>query len=193
MSKQNNHKKKTIMIDMDNVITDGIFLDLINEFLKTDYKLENMKTYFLQELIEEYKEEFWNYVKDKNFYKNAPLIKDCYIVLKELQKDYEIYIVTAYIWNESLDLSGNNLKNKYYYLKEKLPFIPIQNYIFTTNKNIMNFDIKIDDRINNLENTNTKILFNAWHNQDISDEELKQNNIIRANSWIEIKDILSKK
>lgn len=185
--------KKTLMVDMDNVITDGIFLDLINDFLKTNYKLEEMTTFYLQELIEENKEKFWNKVKDINFYENAKLIDNCYEVLKELSNHYEIYIVTAYIWNESLDLSGNNLKNKYYYLKENLPFIPIENYIFTTNKNIMNFDIKIDDRIPNLKNTNTKLLFNAWHNKNISKEELEKENITRVNSWLEIKDILIKK
>lgn len=184
--------KKRLMVDMDNVITDGIFLDLINDFLNTNYKLEDMTTFFLQELIAERKEEFWNKVKDINFYENADLIDNCYEVLEELSNYYEIYIVTAYIWDESLDLSGNNLKNKYYYLKEKLPFIPIQNYIFTTNKNIMNFDIKIDDRTNNLENANTKLLFNAWHNKNITQEELDKENIIRVNSWLEIKDLLIK-
>jgi len=185
--------KKSLMVDMDNVITDGVFLDLINDFLNTNYKLEDISTFFLQELIEERKEEFWNKVKDINFYQDAKLIDNCYKVLKELSNYYEIYIVTAYIWNESLDLSGNNLKNKYYYLKEKLPFIPIENYIFTTNKNIINFDIKIDDRINNLKNADTKLLFNAWHNKNISQEELTKENIIRVNSWLQIKDLLINK
>ena len=56
----------------------------------------------------------------------------------------------------------------------------------------MNFDIKIDDRTNNLENANTKLLFNAWHNKNITQEELDKENIIRVNSWLEIKDLLIK-
>ena len=38
---------KRIMIDMDNVITDGRFLDFINEFLGTNYKLNHCKNYYL--------------------------------------------------------------------------------------------------------------------------------------------------
>ena len=69
---------KTLMIDMDNVITDSIFLDLINEFLGTNYKLLDLKNYYLQELISDRKEEFWEYVKDKNFYEGASLLDDCF-------------------------------------------------------------------------------------------------------------------
>ena len=42
---------KTLMIDMDNVITDSRFLDLINEFLGTNYEWNDIKTYYIQEII----------------------------------------------------------------------------------------------------------------------------------------------
>ena len=54
----------------------------------------------------------------------------------------------------------------------------------------MNFDIRIDDRLNNLSGATTKLLFTAWHNKDLSKEELKKKNTIRVNSWKEIEDIL---
>lgn len=57
---------KRIMVDMDNVITDSIFLELINEFLGSNYKLEELKGYYLQELVKDRKEEFWNYVKERD-------------------------------------------------------------------------------------------------------------------------------
>ena len=72
---------KRIMIDMDNVITDGRFLDLINDFLGTNYELNQCKNYYLQELISEKREEFWNFVKEKNFYEEATLLEGCYEVL----------------------------------------------------------------------------------------------------------------
>ena len=37
---------KTLMVDMDNVITDSLFLDLINEFLGTNYKWNDFKFWF---------------------------------------------------------------------------------------------------------------------------------------------------
>ena len=184
--------KKTIMIDMDNVITDGIFLDLINEFLKTNYKLLDLNNYYLQELIDDRKEEFWNFVKEKNFYEGAELFDGCYEVLEKLNQVYDVYIVTAYLWNGTIDLSGNNLKNKYYYLREKLPFIPPEKYVFTTNKNLMYFNIRIDDKIENIEKGDVKILMNAWHNKKLDSKYLEERGIIRVNNWYEIENILLK-
>lgn len=178
------------MVDMDNVITDSLFLDFINEFLGTNYKWNDFKTYYLQDIIKDKKEEFWNYVKDRNFYEGAMLFEGCYEVLEKLNKKYEIYIVTAYLWNDVIDISGDNLRNKYYYLREMLPFINPNRYIFTTNKNLLKFDIRIDDRLDNIEGADTKILFTAWHNRYLSDDKLKEKNVIRVNSWYDIEKIL---
>ena len=38
-------KKKTLMVDMDNVITDGIFFELIQEFLGKKINRNEVKTY----------------------------------------------------------------------------------------------------------------------------------------------------
>lgn len=35
-----------------------------------------------------------------------------------------------------------------------------------------------------------KMLFTAYHNKDITDEELKDNEVIRVNGWKEIEKIL---
>ena len=183
---------KTLMIDMDNVITDSRFLDLINEFLGTNYEWNDFKTYYLQEIIGDKKEEFWNYVKDRNFYEGATLFEGCYDVLKELNDKYDLYIVTAYLWNDVIDISGDNLRNKYYYLREMLPFINPNKYIFTTNKNLLKFDIRIDDRLDNIMEADTKILFTAWHNRDLDDKFLEDNNVIRVNSWDDIEKLLLK-
>ena len=183
-------KLKTLMVDMDNVITDGVFLKYINEYLNANYKLDDMDGYFyVQKLIGD-NDDFWNYVYDKNFYDNAPLLDDCYAVLEKLNKRYDVYIVTTYLWNEAKDISGINLMNKYYYLRKELPFIKPEKYIFSSNKKILNFDIRIDDRINNLNGSEIKLLFTAWHNKNISQCELEKNNIIRVNNWEEIEKVL---
>lgn len=182
---------KTLMVDMDNVLTDGVFKDYIEEFYNKKIDLDEVKVYaYVQEITKERTEEFWEFVKNRNFYENAPLFQDAKKVLKKLNKKYDVYIVTSYLWKETLDLSGDNLRDKYYYLKEMLPFIDPAKYIFTTNKNVMNFDIRIDDRLHNLDGAETKLLFTAWHNKEISDSELKYQNVIRVNSWKEIADIL---
>lgn len=182
-----------IMIDMDNVITDGNFNKIIEEYFKIKVDMNKEKSYYyVQKYANKNKENFWNYVKDKNFYSNAKLLDGCFETLKQLAEKYDLYIVTSYLWIETIDLSGENLKNKYNYLRENLPFIKPENYIFTTNKNILNFDIKIDDKPENLKNAKIKLLFTAWHNKDLTDETLTNKNYIRVNNWHEILEILNK-
>ena len=65
-----------------------------------------------------------------------------------------------------------------------------EKYIFTTHKDLLNFDIRIDDRINNLNGATTKLLFTAWHNRSIPTNELKEKNIVRVNNWKDIEKVL---
>ncbi len=66
----------------------------------------------------------------------------------------------------------------------------MKNYIFTSDKSIVNCDIKIDDKVNNIKGASTKLLFTAWHNKDLTEDELQKEKIIRVNNWKEIKKIL---
>lgn len=178
---------------MDNVITDACFMKCINDFLGTNYRLEDQKDYILQNLIpENKKDEYWKYMKTSNFYDlDCPLIEGAYEALKKINKKYELYIGTAYLYTDSTpDISGDNLKNKYEYLKVKLSFIKPQQYLFIENKNLINWDIAIDDKESNLKSAKEKYLFTAWHNKSINDEELKNKGIVRVSSWSEIEKIL---
>ncbi len=179
---------KRLMIDMDNCITDAYFMERINEYLNTNYKLNDQKDFYLQNLIsKEKKGGFWNYMTTHTFYGDCPLLKDCYETLKILNQKYKLYIATAYLYEESNpDISGINLKEKYDYLKKYLPFISPKQYIFISDKNLIHSDIAIDDRICNLENSDKKLLMTAWHNKDIDDKELEKKGIKRVNTWMEI-------
>ncbi len=181
---------KSIMVDMDDVLTYGNFTKILEDYLgyKPDY--DNIKNYYMQDILGDKKGNFFSKFKDMDMYESANLLPDCYEVLKELSKYYKIYICTDYIWREIVKYAGNNLKNKYNFLYEKLDFINPRNFIFTADKSIVNCDIKIDDRINNIEGAKTKLLFTAWHNKDLSDEELKKQGIIRVNNWKEIRKVL---
>lgn len=143
---------KSIMVDMDDVLTYGNFTKILEDYLgyKPDY--DNIKNYYMQDILGDKKGNFFSKFKDMDMYESANLLPDCYEVLKELSKYYKIYICT--------------------------------------DKSIVNCDIKIDDRINNIEGAKTKLLFTAWHNKDLSDEELKKQGIIRVNNWKEIRKVL---
>ena len=177
---------KTLMIDMDDVITEGHMNKYIEEFM--NIKIDTNKItnyYYVQDLVESKKDEFWKYVENRNLYEDSPLLEGCYETLEKLNKKYDLYIVTSYLWTDGIDISGKNLGYKYYYLREKLPFIDPSKYIFTTNKKIIKFDIKLDDKYENLEGADTKILFSSWHNY-----HKEYDDVIRVNNWKEIGDVL---
>ena len=75
-------------------------------------------------------------------------------------------------------------------IMKKLPFISPKQYIFIENKSLIKSDIAIDDKIDNLENSDKKILMNAWHNKKIKEEELNERGIVRVYTWKEILDML---
>lgn len=183
---------KKIMIDMDDVICDKGYLNIVNDFLDTNYKIEDLKEYYIQDLVpKEKRDEYSKFFYEKNVYDYAEIIPGAYDIMKKLQEKYEIYITTTYIFKDYPKMSANNLKNKFNYLVKEFPYIKPEQYIFTSNKELINCDIKIDDKINNLEgNAQTKLLFSAYHNRKITDNELKQKGIIRVNSWYEIEKIL---
>lgn len=184
---------KSIMVDMDSVLTSGNFSKILEDYLGyiPDYK--NIKNYYVQDILGDKKEDFFNKFKDIDMYANATLLPDCYNVLKELSKYYTIYICTDYIWREIVEFAGNNLKNKYNFLYKQLDFINPKNFIFTADKSIVNCDIKIDDKVSNIEGAEIKILFTAWHNKDLTKEELDNQNIIRVDNWKEIRELLLNK
>ena len=183
--------KKTIMVDMDEVITEGGFLHLINDFAGTNYTRDDIKDYYMQDLVSD-KTAFFKYYVTKNQYNYCRLLPDVVEVLKYLQEFFDIYIATAYVINEIPRECGINLVQKYEYLYDNLPFISPQNYIFINNKELLNCDIKRDDCLDNLKNARIKLLFTSYHNNDLSDEYLGSLGVIRVNSWLEIKDILMK-
>ncbi len=185
---------KKIMVDMDDVICDGGFLSLVNQFLGTNYQKGDIKTYYIQDLIPKEKYPEWTeFFNTKNVYDFCEMLPNMYEVLEKLSKKYEIYIATAYIFRDNEEYSANNLKNKFEYLYEHLPFISPDNYIFTTNKEIIDCDIKIDDKLSNLEGkAETKLLFTAYHNKEITQEELEKQGVLRVNSWKEIEALLYK-
>lgn len=178
------------MIDMDDVITCDNFIKIISEYLGYQVSYDDIKTYYIQDVLGDKKEEFFEKFKEMNLYEKAILEPNCYEVIKALSEKYKVYICTDYLWREIIEFSGNNLKYKYEFLYKMFDFLSPRNYIFTGDKSIVNCDIKIDDKIDNLEGASQKLLYTAYHNKKYSDEMLKKENIQRVNNWEEIRNIL---
>ena len=78
---------KTLMIDMDNCITDALFIERINEFLGTNYKLEDQTEFRLQKLTGDRIDEFWQFMKDKSFYDEV-IIKNIYKLFLDFTEEF---------------------------------------------------------------------------------------------------------
>lgn len=183
---------KRVLIDVDDVITnqDG-WLYVINDFLKTNYTVEDVKGYYIQDLVPiEMKNEFVKFFLTQNTYSHSKINDNCIEVIKKLNEKYEIYFCSSYVFRDSPENSGIFLMQKFDFLKNNFPFIDPSRFTFQSNKSLLNCDIKIDDIVRNLKNAEMKILYTAYHNKNISDEELKLKNIIRANNWKDIEKIL---
>lgn len=184
--------KKTIVIDMDDVITVGTLTEIINEYEGKNYKDEDFKDFYKQDVVEN-KEDFFKYFLTKNEYNYGKISDNAIEVIKKLNEKYEVFIGTSFIFKEIVKDSGILVKNKYDFLLNNFPFLNPMNFIFVGNKKILKSDIKIDDKIENLINGDIKLLFTAYHNKNIKEEELKEKGIIRVNNWLEIEKLLLNK
>jgi len=184
--------KKRLMVDLDDVICNKGYLYIINKFLNTNYQVDDFTDYYMQDVIPENRKEEWNdFFAQHNGYDKAEFICTAQESLKKLSEKYEIFIVTAYYIKDRHITSGKVLKDKLEWLLTYLPFIPLSNYVFANNKEIIDCDIKIDDKLSNLiGHGETKLLFTAYHNKGLTNEELKSENVQRVDNWQQIEDIL---
>lgn len=184
-------KKLKLMVDMDDVLVYGGFEKLASRFSGKEIKPLSKKGYYIQDLLGDKSDDFIDFVSKSNIYDHVQIFDNCKEVLEILVKKYDIYITTAYILKNHDHKSGLFLKSKFDFLVREFPFLDANKFIFTNSKSMLNFDIRIDDRLTNLLGDNSKkILFKSYHNQDIPKEELEKDNIIVANDWLEIKKML---
>lgn len=183
-----------LIVDMDDVITEKGFIRMINKFLGTNYKQEDAKSYYINDLIPKDKMDEWvEFYSKENVYDYANIVEGAKETLEKLNEKYDLYIATAYVFRDAPEVSGKTLNDKYNFLCENFPFIDPHKFIFISNKELLEADIRIDDSPKKLiGKAKLKLLFTAYHNKDMTEEELKENNLIRVNNWKEVEKILLK-
>lgn len=187
--------KKSILIDVDDVICPNVYYETLKEIVGSNKPLEECTEYHAEDNLDttpQQLEQYWKSVTTKSPYKDAVLATDCYEVLKALNEKYEIYICSACILEIKPEKTGNIFKFKYDFLIKTFPFLNPYNFIFTGAKHLIKADYIIDDNINKVISSiaKNKLLFTAYHNKNLTDKELKKHGIKRVNSWKEIQDIL---
>lgn len=192
------NKKKSLLLDVEEVIFFGGFLQAVNDFLGTHYVIDDFKDYYIDAVAipKERMNEFNAFVRERNMFENPQMLPYAVETIKLLCDYYDIYLCTDSINPFDVDGSARNFVDKFKALQRILPFIDPRQYIFTSNKSLFNADVQIDDRLSKMENAvDLKILFPSYHNGDVSDKELKVLGAVRAgfdwkDGWINVGKML---
>lgn len=161
---------------MDEVLADPIhkFIQLYNRDygVSLDLKIDDGNEIY-HHVPENINMKWFDYINEKGFFRDLPVIDGAIEALKKLQEQYDVYIVSA-----AMEFP-NSLEDKYHWLAEHFPFISWKNIIFCGNK-IVNTDIMIDDRAKNFIGFKGRsLLFTSPHNLLLTQYE-------RVNNWEEV-------
>lgn len=171
-------KKKRIAIDVDWVMAKLLhkWLEYYNILFDEELTTEDILEWSIVDFVKpEAEEVMLNILNLPDFYRDLAIRSTAAESIKELDKYYEILIVTDYFTKESF-------KAKYDWLREYLPFIKRENLVFTGNKSLILADYLIDDGVHNLETfKGIGILYDAPYNRD-------ETRFKRVHSWGEITD-----
>ena len=188
---------KKLIIDFDDVICDNQFMQTYNEFFNTNKKPSDFEGYYIDASIEDPAEKraFGEYVVARNFYRGAVIKPGAKEVVSELCKKYDVYICTAYYMDYVRELCGKVIEQKYEFIAREMPDFNMTKILFTNSKNVVVGDVMIDDNLNNLLTNKSyqKLLFTTDNNKKYTEEELRALNVVRVNSWEDVKKILLQK
>jgi len=177
--------KLKLLLDVDEVICFSGFLDLVNQFLGTNYEIDDFTDYYIDEsaIPKDQMEAFNMFINNKDQYENPVFLPGALEAIERLSKIYDIYICSDCRNPFDLANSGRLFLNKYNLLYQNIPqdIIPAKNYILTGTKNIFKADAQVDDLIKNLDpEIEGRFLFPSYHNKDVSPVELFEKGIVRA-------------
>lgn len=185
-------KKERLLFDLDDVIVENDILKIANEIAGANKRIEDFRHYYIEKefsFTEEQREIFYDELVNRNLYENAKLIDGAYETLKELLETHDIYIVSDPIIYGREKMSGRLFSDKFNFIMDNLPFINPYNIILCGDKSLVFGKYSVDDKVENLEKENVqhRLLFSAYHNIDIPDEELIKKDIVRVKDHLHVK------
>ncbi|MDR3711870.1 MAG: 5'(3')-deoxyribonucleotidase [Puia sp.] len=169
-----------VIIDMDEVIADPMG-DMIAWYKKNYEGDINYEKMLVGSWTKGFPEEHQPLVRERllspGFFRNLPVMEDSAEVLREMNKRYKIFIVSA-----AMEFP-NSLKDKLEWLLEHFPFFTWKQLTLCGDKSHVYGDYMIDDHIWNLEGFNgKKYLYTTAHNLSVRGYD-------RINNWKEAGEI----
>jgi len=170
---------RRICVDMDEVMADTLseHLRRYNKEFDEAVGPEHLAGKSLWEITPlDRQQQLRAFLDAEDFFEDLPLMPDAQDVLKQLSKQFEIFIAT-----QAMSVP-NSLGPKYRWLQRHFPFIPPTHYVFCGNKSILRADYLIDDLPRNLERFEGQgILYTAPHN-------ITATGFVRVDNWPQVAD-----
>lgn len=136
-----------LLIDMDGVLNDAITMLLAryNADYNDNLRIEDITAWELDKFVKpECGKMIYSYFREKGFFSKLPVQEHAQEVLARLLRaGHEIYVVTS--------SPPEAYEDKYYWFRRHFPFIPEQNIIFCTPKQITTGDVLFDDGPHNIK------------------------------------------
>lgn len=167
-----------VLVDMDEVIAD-VTIAMIAWYKKQfGGDIDYAKMLEGESLVKGFPEDKQAIVRQQlfepGFFRHLPVMEDSVEVLKEMNKKYEVYIVSA------ATEFPNSLTDKYHWLEDHFPFFNWKQMVFCGDKKMIKADYMIDDHAKHLQYFGGKpFIFTAPHN-------LNEHRFERLNNWKEV-------
>lgn len=175
-----------IAIDFDEVLFPTLekILETYNQRNNANIELSQITAYSLYDsLPSDIAEKIISLFTEKNIYNALQPYKGSIKAVKSLaDKGHELYVATA------SDI--RNMEWKERLLQRYFPFIPKENIIRIHNKKLLNVDVLIEDKLDNLIQTFAeRVCFNQPWNQDKNSDYIYS--IYRIHNWSEIINVIN--
>lgn len=162
-----------IIIDMDEVIADpmGEMINWYKEHYGLDIDYTKMTSgSWVKGFPEQHQQLVRERLMSPGFFRNLPVMPDSTEVLGELNKVYEVFIVSA------ATEFPNSLKDKLDWLLQHFPFFTWRQLVLCGDKRMISGDHMIDDHPRNLVHfPGRKYLYHSPHNITVTDYQRLHN------------------
>lgn len=180
-------EKLTILVDMDDCIENlsVAWVGYLNDRYGTEVSLSDITSWDISKAFPSLsKEQVYGVLRKKTLWERVKPLPGAVKYLKRIMDDgNDVFIVTA-SHPDTVGVKMNAVLFRYF------PFIPYQNIIISSKKQMISGDILIDDGVHNLGGNYMGMLFTANHNKSVTDEELMRLNAVRVDNWKEVYELV---
>lgn len=175
--------KKIILCDADDTIENlcEVWMQYLNKKHGTNVSANEVTDWDVSKFFPKLsKKDVYAPIYEKEFWKHILPIDGCFDVLKEINKQHNLYIVTA--------TNYQTCDTKIERILQLFPFLEWSQFIIAAKKQLVYGDLLIDDGPHNFEGGNYKgILFDRPHNRSFDHVAAK---LTCVYTWDEIGNIL---